>query len=133
MVVMILFLGITIDLGRTYLIHLKMRNAVDLASIAIAEDMPQVYTTSAENAMKAKVIDIIQRNGIKLSDKELICEIIKDKGDIFAARIILTGTVKHYFASLYVNQDSKIRVGNLVYISTSAAADEGYEIKILDA
>ena len=44
MVILILCLALTADLGNTYLTHLRMRNAVDLAATSIGVQLPAVYS-----------------------------------------------------------------------------------------
>ena len=133
MIILILCLALTADLGNTYLQHLRMRNAVDLASTAIGIQMPCAYSPEKTASLQSTAETIVQQNGINLSDVTMTCEILQDSGQIFAARVILENRVNHYFAQLYLNRFSTIRVGDLVYVTADEARDSGYSITVIDS
>lgn len=133
MVILLLCLGLTLDLGNTYLLHLKMRNAADLAASGIGLQLPASYTASREAAMQSLAEQIVTANGIDLDDTELSFELIREGDLIYAAKVILYREVHHSFASLYLRRSSTIRVGNFVTISEDTAGASGYRIQIIDA
>ena len=133
MVILILCLALTADLGNTYLTHLRMRNAVDLAATSIGVQLPSSYSAEKMAALQSTAETIVRQNGIDLSDVTMTCEILQDNGQIYAARVILQNEVTHYFAQLYLNRFSTIRVGDLVYVTQDAANAAGYKITVVDS
>lgn len=133
MVILILCMALTADLGNTYLTHLRMRNAVDLAAESIGVQLPSTYSTEKLASLRSTAETIVQQNGIDLGRVNMTCEILQDSGQIYAARVILQDEVSHYFAQLYLNSFSTIRVGDLVYVSEDAASSSGYTITVLDS
>ena len=133
MVILILCMALTADLGNTYLTHLRMRNAVDLAAESIGVQLPSTYSPEKLASLRSTAENIVQQNGIDLGRVNMTCEILQDSGQIYAARVILQDEVSHYFAQLYINSFSTIRVGDLVYVSEDAASSSGYTITVLDS
>ena len=133
MVILILCLALTADLGNTYLTHLRMRNAVDLAATSIGVQLPAAYSDGKMESLRSTAETIIQQNGVDLTEVTLTCEILQDSGQIYAARVILQNEVSHYFAQLYLNSFSTIRVGDLVYVTADEASSSGYTITVLDS
>lgn len=133
MVILILCMALTADLGNTYLTHLRMRNAVDLAAESIGVQLPSTYSPEKLASLRSTAETIVQQNGIDLGRVNMTCEILQDSGQIYAARVILQDEVSHYFAQLYLNSFSTIRVGDLVYVSEDAASSSGYTITVLDS
>lgn len=133
MVILILCMALTADLGNTYLTHLRMRNAVDLAAESIGVQLPSTYSPEKLASLRSTAENIVQQNGIDLGRVNMTCEILQDSGQIYAARVILQDEVSHYFAQLYLNSFSTIRVGDLVYVSEDAASSSGYMITVLDS
>ena len=133
MVILILCMALTADLGNTYLTHLRMRNAVDLAAESIGVQLPSTYSPEKLASLRSTAENIVQQNGIDLGRVNMTCEILQDSGQIYAARVILQDEVSHYFAQLYINSFSTIRVGDLVYVSEDAASSSGYMITVLDS
>lgn len=133
MVVLLLCMALVMDLGNTYLAHLRLRNAVDLAAGAIAVQLPSQYSAEKTAELETMAETVVQQNGIDLNDVEMTCEILHDSGQIYAARVILSHEVTHFFAQLYRNRLSTIRVGDLVYVSADQASASGYSITVLDS
>ena len=133
MVILILCLALTADLGNTYLRHLRMRNAVDLAATSIGVQLPSPYSAEKMVSLQTAAETIVQQNGIDLAEVTMTCDILQDSGQIYAARVILQDDVKHYFAQLYVNRFSTIRVGDLVYVTQDEANSAGYRITVVDS
>ena len=133
MVILVLCLALTADLGNTYLTHLRMRNAVDLAATGIGVQLPSAYSAEKMASLQSTAETIVQENGIDLSEVTMTCEILQDSGQIYAARVILENKVNQYFAQLYLNRFSTIRVGDLVYVSADEAQASGYAITVIDS
>lgn len=133
LVILMLCLGLTLDLGNTYLLHLKMRNAADLAAASIGAKLPEDNTDQNAEELCALAERIVEDNGIDLSTTAINCEILREDKIIYAAKVILTCEVQHAFASLYTHNSSSIRVGDFVYITKNAAGESGYTIQIVDA
>lgn len=133
MVILVLCLALTADLGNTYLTHLRMRNAVDLAATGIGVQLPASYSAEKMESLELTAETIVHQNGIDLSEVTMTCEILQDSGQIYAARVILENKVNQYFAQLYLNRFSTIRVGDLVYVSADEAQASGYAITVIDS
>ena len=133
MVILVLCLALTADLGNTYLTHLRMRNAVDLAATGIGVQLPASYSADKMESLELTAETIVRQNGIDLSEVTMTCEILQDSGQIYAARVILQNEVTHYFAQLYLNRFSTIRVGDLVYVTADEARASGYAITVIDS
>ena len=133
MVILVLCLALTADLGNTYLTHLRMRNAVDLAATGIGVQLPASYSADKMESLELTAETIVRQNGIDLSEVTMTCEILQDSGQIYAARVILENKVDHYFAQLYLNRFSTIRVGDLVYVTADEARASGYAITVIDS
>ena len=95
MVILILCLALTADLGNTYLTHLRMRNAVDLAATSIGVQLPAAYSDGKMESLRSTAETIIQQNGVDLTEVTMTCEILQDSGQIYAARVILQNEVSH--------------------------------------
>ena len=133
MVILVLCLALTADLGNTYLTHLRMRNAVDLAATGIGVQLPASYLADKMESLELTAETIVRQNGIDLSEVTMTCEILQDSGQIYAARVILENKVDHYFAQLYLNRFSTIRVGDLGYVTADEARASGYAITVIDS
>ena len=129
--VLLLLLGLAVDLGNTYLTHLRMRNAVDLAAVTVSEQIPLTYSAGAKSEMEHMVETVIRQSGIDLDTTNLTCEILDGEGLIYAARIILDREIDHHFASLYLNRTSTIHVGNLVYATRMLDDLSKFEIHVI--
>ena len=68
MVILILCLALTADLGNTYLTHLRMRNAVDLAATSIGVQLPAVYSDGKMESLRSTAETIVQQNGVDLTE-----------------------------------------------------------------
>ena len=55
MVILILCMALTADLGNTYLTHLRMRNAVDLAATSIGVQLPAAYSDGKMESLRWKM------------------------------------------------------------------------------
>ena len=84
-------------------------------------------------SLRSTAETIVQQNGVDLTEVTMTCEILQDSGQIYAARVILQNEVNHYFAQLYLNSFSTIRVGDLVYVTADEASSSGYTITVLDS
>ena len=133
MVILVLCLALTADLGNPSLTHLRMRNAVDLAATGIGVQLPASYLADKMESLELTAETIVRQNGIDLSEVTMTCEILQDSGQIYAARVILENKVDHYFAQLYLNRFSTIRVGDLVYVTADEARASGYAITVIDS
>ena len=78
LVILMLCLGLTLDLGNTYLLHLKMRNAADLAAASIGAKLPEENTDQNAEELCALAERIVEDNGIDLSTTAINCEILRE-------------------------------------------------------
>ena len=93
MVILILCMALTADLGNTYLTHLRMRNAVDLAAESIGVQLPSTYSPEKLASLRSTAETIVQQNGIDLGRVNMTCEILQDSGQIYAAKNAFEATV----------------------------------------
>ena len=125
-------LGITIDLGNTFLTQLRMRSAVDLAAAAITSAIPSENTTANNADIESTVSSVISANHINLSDMEYTCDILTKDNYIYAVRILMSRQVHHFFSTFYSNSSSSITVGDFVYISLDDASELGYTVRVVN-
>ena len=106
---------------------------IDLAATGIGVQLPASYSAEKMESLHSTAETLVHQNGIALSEVTMTCEILQDRGQIYAARVILENKVDHYFAQLYLNRFSTIRVGDLVYVSADEAQASGYAITVIDS
>lgn len=133
LIILVLCLALVMDLGNAYLTQLQMRNAVDLAAASVTSKLPSAYSEAAVTEIQSLAEQTVELNGIDLNDVNMTCEVLNNGEQIYAVRIILDSEVHHYFAQLYLNRTSTIRVGDLVYVSQRDASASGYTITIIDS
>lgn len=126
-------LAITIDFGNTYFMHIKMRNALELAAVSVSHDMPVANTSEAKDALRDKVTHIVYSNGLNEDEAELRVEwTAADDNKFMAVRLWLVSDIPQFFGGLLGTEYSHSTVGCFVYVTRDDAAEGGYQIHIID-
>lgn len=129
---LVTMLAITVDLGNTYLQHIKLRRALDLAAVSVTNDFPLSTSASGKQNLQDKVEYIIFSNGIDLDKVDLDLEWTAISGtQAYALKMTLSTHTYQLFGKFLGKEYSNISVGNFIYASTNALG--GREIKIIDA
>ena len=139
LVALVIMVGLTVDLGNEYVTHLRMRNAVDMATLSMRSRFPFENTEENKETERGIISDVVYRNGIRGTKYTLSIEwqVTDDGESVYGAKIYLERIMHAYFSAFYKKADSLLKVGNLITVTENESGSYEhngvhYDVVIVD-